>query len=161
MGKDIALYETLAPGVSGNFSFFLTATITNTLPFDVIPNMTIIAVNSGFWTCVGGQSSRTTTPLTQPQVLASAQSHKDTGGLGAGNMDVKRLVGAGFWDKISSGLSKGRDLWQQHGAALQHYAGRAADALESAAPGSKRARDVAGLLGKVAGRGGGIEARFC
>lgn len=158
-GKDIAIYETLAPGCSGNFSFFVTVTITNTFPFAVVPTITLIAVNSGFWTCVGGQSSRTTTPLTQPQVLASAQSHKDTGGLGASNMDMKRLVGAGFWDSVKSGLSKGRDVWQQHGAKLQDYAGKAADMLEQT--GSKRARDVAGLLGKVAGRGGGgIEARF-
>lgn len=157
-GKDIALYETLAPGCSGNFSFFITVTIVNTFAFDVSPTITLISVNSGFWTCVGGQSSRTTTPLTQPQVLASAQSHKDTGGLGASMMDMKRLVGAGFWDHVSSALSKGRDVWQQHGAKLQDYAGKAADALEQT--GSKRARDVAGLLGKVAGRGGGIEARF-
>jgi len=162
-GKDIALYETLAPGCSGNFAFFVTVTVTNTLPFAVVPTITLIAVNSGFWTCVGGQSSRTTTPLTQPQVLASAQSHKDTGGLGASNMDVKRLVGSGWWDHVASGISKGRDLWQQHGAKLADYAGKAAELADRVGvPGAKRARDAIGMVSSaLGGSGKGIEGRFC
>lgn len=149
MGKDIQLYETLAPGVAGNFSVSFQLTAFNPLTTSqcaqyggdsngIYFNISVVAVNSGFFTSIGGQSSRTVTPLIQADVAASNGEHKANGGQVLTTGEVKRMVGggSGWHDMVSSGLSRIGHMFRQHAPAL-------VDAAASAIKhhvGSKRGR---------------------
>ena len=119
MGKDIQLYETLAPGVAGNFSVSFQLQVFNPLSpgqctqyggsaAGIAVNVNIIAVNSGFFTSIGGQSSRTVTPLIQADVASSNGEHKSSGGSVLTTGEVKRMIGGGtgWHDMSSAGMTR-------------------------------------------------------
>ena len=147
-GKDITMFETLAPGVAGNFSYYMQLTVYNPYPVPIKPQFTLMAVNSGFFTSVGGQSSRTTTPISQTEVLASSQLHKATEGMQLTAADLKRTIGGAYPDTLGTGSMKAGHMGKY---AAQNSAGSSV--------GSKRPRGTGGPPYAVSG-GSDLEARF-
>lgn len=148
-GKDITMFETLAPGVAGNFSYYMQLTVYNPFPVPIKPQFTLMAVNSGFFTSVGGQSSRTTTPISQTEVLASSQLHKATEGMQLTAADLKRTIGSGAYPGTlgTSSMQTG------------HMGKFGSGGTGGAAVGSKRPRGTGGPPYAVSG-GSDLEARF-
>jgi len=89
-GRDIQLFPGLSAGCAGNFSFAISLQILNNYGASVTPTITIIAVNSGFFQSVRGQSSRTTTPLTETDVL---EASKQDAGVALTTTSLSRMVG--------------------------------------------------------------------
>jgi hypothetical protein len=114
MGQDIPLSPGLAPGTLGNFSVQLNITLDNTNGFySYLPAMSsnnnatiiIMAVNSGFFETVRGQSAVRKTILNSVDVeAASVQS-------GVTSSHLRRLVGGS-----NDGLTGNSDMNSQVGA---------------------------------------------
>lgn len=90
MGQDIALSPGLAPGTLGNFSIQINVTLDNSNGFfNAYPaqQMTIMAVNSGYFETVRGQSAVRKTILNMADVESASVSSGVTTG------QLRRLVG--------------------------------------------------------------------
>jgi hypothetical protein len=101
MGHDISLQPGLAPGCLGNFSFQVTATIDNTHGyFNYINNcvITIIAINSGFFETVRGQS------MIRKTILDGADVQAATPEAGLSKTHLNRMIGGAFSFKGASNL---------------------------------------------------------
>jgi hypothetical protein len=126
-GKDIQLTEDFyAAGSLGNFNIQVQLDVYNTASWAAKGKYEIVLVtmNSGVFVCERGTSSTYTGILTKQDVLEASQQEHYT------HDDVERLVGAGFFDKIKSGISKlaskgkemamekGKELAKKHGHKL-------------------------------------------
>jgi hypothetical protein len=106
MGHDITLQPGLAPGCLGNFSFQVTLTVDNSKGyFSYIGSsgvvLTIIAINSGFFETVRGQSAIRKTILDMADVEAATPDS------GISKTHLNRMIGRGWGSSMSNMMSKG------------------------------------------------------
>ena len=107
-GTDFALSTGLASGVSGNFNLQLNVTLDNTLGTDYSSCLLyIVCVNSGFFESQGGSSRVIRGPLTQSDVISASTNNQ------IGSQKLKRMVGGGFFDSLSSHINKAKDLYEK------------------------------------------------
>ena len=162
MGQDVTFAsQSYAPGVAGSFSVSAQITVNNQLAVAVQqPIVQLIAISSGVWINQGGQSSKSTAILSEPDVLAAI-----SGSAPVGTSTLEHMLGAGsMWDKLSSAATKGLDLYQKSGPALS------ATKQLLASSGNDKAKQAADImsklgLGHVTGAGAGgkrrrLEERF-
>ena len=149
-GEDITLQAGQAPSLVGNFTLQLSLQVKNNYAFEVIPQMYIVTVNSGFFESIRG-SSRIIKGVLSEQAIISAPM----AGMG-GRTEMARLVGAGFMSKLGNALSKAKEIYQATKPAVS--------ALRSALPEGqvKSALGMAGYgmegMGMGAGTGAGTGA---
>lgn len=101
MGQDITLQPGLAPGCLGNYSFQITVTMDNTKGYyDYVKNpvITIIAINTGFFETMRGQSAIRKTILQMADVAAATTDS------GMSKTQLNRMVGRGNYFKGASNL---------------------------------------------------------
>lgn len=94
MGQDITLSPGLAPGCLGNYSFQATLTLSNPYGFyDYLQavTVTVIAINTGFFETVRGQSAIRKT------ILNSADVESATPDSGMSRTHLNRMVGRGAY----------------------------------------------------------------
>ena len=142
MGQDIALQPGLAPGCLGNYSLQVTLDVDNSKGFfNYVSNctVTIIAINTGFFETVRGQSMIRKTILDQADVLAATPDS------GLSRTHLNRLIGRGmsggsFSNMLHKGLSafkKAKEINERHdltGLARQYggtYGSMGANAAET------------------------------
>jgi hypothetical protein len=102
MGTDITLQPGLAPGCLGNYSFQVNCTIDNSKGYyNYVSNpvITVIAINTGFFETMRGQSAIRKTILQMADVAAA------TSDTGMSKTHLTRLVGRGF--SLSNLVNKG------------------------------------------------------
>lgn len=112
MGKDVQLDPTLAPGVSGNYALQAIVTVENGTASSATPTVTLIVVNAGFFNSKAGSSSVTTAPLTTDNVLEASKQIKLNGGATLTSGQIDRVVGAGWNDKLSTGVMGARHFYE-------------------------------------------------
>jgi hypothetical protein len=144
-GQDITLQPGLAPGCLGNYSFQITVTVDNSKGYyTYLQNsvITIVAINSGFFETMRGQSAIRKTILQMSDVAAATPDS------GVSKTHLNRMIGRGnfargFSNMAQRGLAhyakaKGiADVASMRGSLGRSYGGMAADAMEM---GAKRMR---------------------
>jgi hypothetical protein len=105
--KDFALQDGLAPNVLGNFNFQASITLRNDTGV-AIPNVAlyVITVNSGFFESQNGSSRILRGILDEKSVLDAPVLPSATTA-----SSLSRMVGAGFFDKLGSVLSKAKEIY--------------------------------------------------
>jgi len=105
--KNFALQDGLAPNVLGNFNFQANVGIRNDTGADVTDvNLYVITVNSGYFESQNGSSRLLRGILDERSVLeAPVLPSAVTAG------SLSRMVGAGFFDKLGSVLSKAKEIY--------------------------------------------------
>jgi hypothetical protein len=101
MGQDITLQPGLAPGCLGNYSFQITVTMDNTKGYyNYVKNpvITIIAINTGFFETMRGQSAIRKTILQMADVAAATTDS------GMSKTHLNRMVGRGNFFSGASNL---------------------------------------------------------
>ena len=115
MGQDVSLSPGLAPGTLGNFSIQLNLTLDNSQHFfDAYSSyqLTIIAVNSGYFETVRGQSAVRKTILNMADVESASVS------TGVTTAQLRRLVGGARGGTLSSlGMHMSRHPYGMEGGA--------------------------------------------
>jgi len=104
MGTDITLQPGLAPGCLGNYSFQVNVTVDNTRGYHSYlrnPVITVIAINTGFFETMRGQSAIRKTILQMADVAAATSES------GMSKTHLSRLVGRGFFSSASNLVNKG------------------------------------------------------
>ena len=117
MGTDITLQPGLAPGCLGNYSFQVNCTLDNSKGYYSYvsnPVITVIAINTGFFETMRGQSAIRKTILQMADVAAA------TSETGMSKTHLTRLVGRGFSfsNAVQKGLSavkKAKEINDQYG----------------------------------------------
>lgn len=145
MGIDITLSPGLAPGCLGNYSFQANVNTSNPYGFfDYLTSYTItlIAINTGFFETVRGQSAIRKTILNSADVEASSPE------TGMTKTDLHRMVGRGGHGFISgsTGMGKAMRMARMHG---RHGSRPANMGGLLGGPGGKRMRDGGGGSGIV------------
>ena len=105
-GQDFALSPGLAPGVNGSYSLQVNTTCYNQSANNVVPQLYIMAVDSGFFVSARGQSAVMKGILTEQDVISAPKAGT--------SMSVERLVGAGFFGKLGNALSKAAAYGWKH-----------------------------------------------
>jgi len=147
MGHDITLSPGLAPGCLGNYSFQATLRISNPYGwYDYVSSIqtTVIAINTGFFETVRGQSAIRKTILNSADVEAAGSDS------GVTKTHLARMIGRGARSHMTGGntvvglahAASSAFKKMRHRSQLGGVAGRALDAGIS---GIKRARQ-SGLL---------------
>lgn len=134
MGQDITLSPGLAPGCLGNYSFQATVTLPNTYGFyDYLTSATItlIAINTGFFETVRGQSAIRKT------ILNSADVEAATPETGVTRTQLNRMVGRGNYMRGASHYVGGAS-YLRHAAKLSGGMPR----HQSSMAGSKRSSGI-------------------
>jgi hypothetical protein len=103
--KDFALQEGLAPNVLGNFNLQFSVDMTNNSESSVIPSLFVVTVNSGFFESQNGSSRIIRGILDERSVLEAPMAPEIT------RSGLSRMVGAGFFDKLGSVLSKAKEIY--------------------------------------------------
>ena len=101
MGQDITLQPGLAPGCLGNYSFQVTVTMDNSkgyYNYVTNPVITIIAINTGFFETMRGQSAIRKTILQMADVAAATTDS------GMSKTHLNRMVGRGNFFSGASNL---------------------------------------------------------
>jgi hypothetical protein len=145
MGIDITLSPGLAPGCLGNYSFQANVNTSNPYGFfDYLTSYTItlIAINTGFFETVRGQSAIRKTILNSADVEASSPE------TGMTKTDLHRMVGRGGHGFISgsTGMGKAVRMARMHG---RHGSRPTNMGGLLGGPGGKRMRDGGGGSGIV------------
>jgi hypothetical protein len=145
MGIDITLSPGLAPGCLGNYSFQANVNTSNPYGFfDYLTSYTItlIAINTGFFETVRGQSAIRKTILNSADVEASSPE------TGMTKTDLHRMVGRGGHGFISgsTGMGKAMRMARMHG---RHGSRPTNMGGLLGGPGGKRMRDGGGGSGIV------------
>ena len=161
-GGDIAIWEALAPGCASTLQFVVTVTAQNQLNMPVQASLSIITLNSGFYTTVGGLAAKSTTILTQPEVLEDAQESGATEGeYGTSTMDAKQMIGGAWYDRLSNAYTRGRRIYDE-GRRLydthKETIGNAVDAGRNIA--SSLSAAATANPGTAQPSGGGLAKRF-
>ena len=102
MGMDITLQPGLAPGCLGNYSFQVNCTIDNSKGYyDYVNNpvITVVAINTGFFETMRGQSAIRKTILQMADVAAA------TSDSGMSKTSLNRMIGRGSGGSMFSGAS--------------------------------------------------------
>lgn len=104
MGRDIPLQTGSAPGCGGNYSLSLQlsafAPFANSEVYPLDLQLVVVAANSGYFATSAGSSSIHKSILNESMVMSAPTSALDT------NDELERVVGAGFFDGLSSMASK-------------------------------------------------------
>ena len=104
MGRDIPLQTGSAPGCGGNYSLSLqlgvAAPFANSEDYPLDLQLVVVAANSGYFATSAGSSSIHKSILNESMVMSAPTSALDT------NDELERVVGAGFFDGLSSMASK-------------------------------------------------------
>ena len=103
--KEFALQEGLAPNVLGNFNLQFSVGVKNTSASAVTPVLYVITVNSGFFESQNGSSRIIRGILDERSVLEAPMAPSVT------RSGLARMVGAGFFDKLGSVLSKAKEIY--------------------------------------------------
>jgi hypothetical protein len=101
MGQDITLQPGLAPGCLGNYSFQVTVTMDNSkgyYNYVTNPVITIIAINTGFFETMRGQSAIRKTILQMADVAAATTDS------GLSKTHLNRMIGRGNFFSGASNL---------------------------------------------------------
>lgn len=110
-GQDITLQPGLAPGCLGNYSFQITLTLDNTKGFFTYttdPIITIIAINSGFFETMRGQSAIRKTILQMADVAAATTDS------GISKTQLNRMIGRGnYMSGGSNFLQRGLSMFKE------------------------------------------------
>ena len=118
-GQDITLQPGLAPGCLGNYSLQLTLTLDNSkgyFTYTSDPTITIIAINSGFFETMRGQSAIRKTILQMADVAAATTDS------GMSKTHLNRMIGRGNYLKSGSNmLQKGLGLFKTAGELNKRY----------------------------------------
>lgn len=118
-GQDITLQPGLAPGCLGNYSLQLTLTLDNSkgyFNYTTDPVITIIAINSGFFETMRGQSAIRKTILQMADVAAATTDS------GMSKTHLNRMIGRGNYLKSGSNmLQKGLGLFKTAGELNKRY----------------------------------------
>jgi hypothetical protein len=127
MGQDITLSPGLAPGCLGNYSFQATLTLSNPFGFyDYLQavTVTVIAINTGFFETVRGQSAIRKT------ILNSADVESATPDSGMSRTHLNRMVGRGaymrggsYFPMFSGHMKRGMSGVSHAAAAAGRHAG--------------------------------------
>jgi len=117
VGKDLVLGEEyLAPGVGGGYGLQFSVEVTNPSDTeDLVPEIVLIAINSGVFKLEDGSSEVKTAVLLPSEVTAAS---KETPIVHA---NLRRMVGSGFVDSL-------KNAWKRSGPLVKHGV-TAADAL--------------------------------
>jgi hypothetical protein len=152
MGQDITLQPGLAPGCLGNYSFQITVQVDNSkgyYSYVQTPVITIIAINTGFFETMRGQSAIRKTILQMADVAAATTDS------GVSKTHLNRMVGTGSYFKSASNLihtglaaaKKAKEINDRHHitSMARTYGGehgsRLADMAESAMSSGAQAHD--------------------
>ena len=106
-GKDIPLQASEAPGVVGNYTLQYNIDLSN--PFGAnAAGITLytIAVNSGYFESQSGSSRIVKGVLTESDVINASSPDADA----LTRAQLQRMVGGSFWNKLSSALTKAKDV---------------------------------------------------
>jgi hypothetical protein len=140
-GDDIALKETLAPGVSGNFNLQIKLTVKNVSSVAVVPQFNVTIVNEGVLMIINGQVLANENVLSQQDVFNA--KGKDPVPYRPARNFYGAGSGSGFFDDLGSFFKK-----------IFRPGLAAAKVLSSAvAPEFLPALDVAGNVGTAVGLG--------
>jgi hypothetical protein len=167
MGTDITLQPGLAPGCLGNYSFQVNVTLDNTKGYYSYVNnpvITVIAINTGFFETMRGQSAIRKTILQMADVAAATSES------GMSKTHLSRLVGRGnFFSGASnlvhrglSAVKKAHDINKEYGISnmARTYGGTQgaalADAADKALSMGASAHDSLYGHGHKRGRGSGL-----
>jgi hypothetical protein len=110
MGHDITLQPGLAPGCLGNFSLQVTLDFDNTKGYyNYLTNtvLTIVAINTGFFETVRGQSMIRKTILDAADVAAAVPDS------GLSRSHLNRLIGRGGMGSFSNMVNKGMSAYRK------------------------------------------------
>jgi hypothetical protein len=105
MAQDITCQSGQSPGLVGNFTLQFTVTVDNTTTVPLQPVLYVIAVNTGFFETLAGSSRVVKGVLSEADIIAAEPIPEMT------QDGLARVVGAGFFDKIGSFISKARDIY--------------------------------------------------
>lgn len=118
-GQDITLQPGLAPGCLGNYSLQVVLTLDNSkgyFTYTSDPVITIIAINSGFFETMRGQSAIRKTILQMADVAAATTDS------GMSKTHLNRMIGRGNYLKSGSNmLQKGLGLFKTAGELNKRY----------------------------------------
>jgi hypothetical protein len=106
-GKDIPLQASEAPGVVGNYTLQYNIDLSN--PFGAAANnitLYTITVNSGYFESQSGSSRIVKGVLTESDVINASSPDADA----LTRAQLQRMVGGSFWNKLSSALTKAKDV---------------------------------------------------
>jgi hypothetical protein len=104
--KDFALQDGLAPNVLGNFNLQFSVDMKNTSENTVQPSLFVVTVNSGYFESQNGSSRILRGILDERSVLEAPMLPSATTA-----SSLSRMVGAGFFDKLGSVLSKAKEIY--------------------------------------------------
>jgi hypothetical protein len=104
-GQDITLQSGQAPSLIGNFTLQFTATVENWSAGAQTPVLYVIAVNSGFFETLAGSSRIIKGVLSEADIISAEPAAEGA------REDLQRMVGAGFFSKLGSFLSKAKDIY--------------------------------------------------
>lgn len=139
-GVDITLQSGQAPSLVGNFTLQLNLQVRNNYSYEVLPQMFIITVNSGFFESIRGSSRIIKGVLSEQDIISAPMA-------GAGTRaGLARLVGSGFMSKLGNALSKAKEVY--------HATKPAMSAIRGALP-EGRAKEMLGMAGYGTGAGTG------
>jgi hypothetical protein len=131
-GVDITLQPGQAPSLVGNFTLQINLRVRNNYAFDVVPQMYIVTLNSGFFESIRGSSRVIKGVLSEQDIISAPMA-------GSGSSAaMHRLVGAGFMSKLGNALSRAKDIY--------HATKPAVSALKGALPEGK-AKQFLGMAG--------------
>jgi len=105
-GTDFALSAGLAPGVHGSYSLQINTTAYNQSGRNVVPQLYVMCVDSGFFCSQRGQSRVIKAPLQEKDVINAPKAGT--------SQSVERLVGAGFFGKLGNALGKAAKFGWKH-----------------------------------------------
>jgi len=140
-GSSFSLQSGQAPSLIGNFTLQFNASWLNTSTAARACELYVIAVNSGFFETLAGSSRIIKGVLSEADIISAPAADVMTAD------GMKRMVGAGFFDRLGSFFTKARDIYQATKPAVS--------ALKAALPEGK----VKGALGAVGyGASGGAKS---
>lgn len=106
-GQDITLQSGQAPGLIGNFTLQFTVTVYNPRQLLAVNNpvLYVISVNSGYFETLAGSSRIVKGVLSEADIIGAPPAAEMT------SEGISRIVGAGFFDRIGSFISKAKDIY--------------------------------------------------
>jgi hypothetical protein len=117
-GQDITLQSGQAPSLIGNFTLQFQATVENYGAADEAnPQLFVIAVNSGFFETLAGSSRIIKGVLSEADIISAEPAPEGS------REDLNRMVGAGFFSKLGSFLSKAKDIYSATKPAISQIKG--------------------------------------
>ena len=143
-GRDIALQAGQAPGLVGNFVLQFNVKLSNYSNQQVLPQLVIIAANSGFFETIKGSSRVIKGVLTEQDIISAPMAPGGTTGA------LRRAVGGSVLGSLGNALSRVKGMYDS----AKPYVSAVKGCLESAAhhTGNKTARKVSEAIGMAGGR---------